>query len=454
MSEKAVSVSALVRYLKGKVDSDARLQGLFIEGEISNFKPCNSGHWYFSLKDAEAQIRCVMFSSYNRRVAFRPKDGDKVIVRANASVYTGRGELQLLVLSMTPSGIGDLYLQFENLKKKLNQEGLFAEEHKKPLPPYPFHIALVTGKNTAARADVLNTLGRRWPVAKIDEYPVLVQGTESAGQIIAALQLIDTKGYDVVLLVRGGGSIEDLWSFNDEKLARTIYEMKTPVVTGVGHETDFTIVDFVSDRRAPTPTGAAEICAPNISDVVQNLSMMRQRMAHAMRIRMELEEGRLKAASSSPALTDPSRLYAQQELHLQAVSEQFMRQLHGKTSELKARMMLLSARMDKAAASVSPQASLRLEQLEQRMDGAMILREQLEKQQLGKMASLLDAYSPLKVLERGYAIVQGSSGVVKNSEEVRPGQDLHIHLARGALDAKVSAVYKEEAGYGKKGTDI
>lgn len=443
MSEKAVSVSALVRYLKGKIDSDARLQGLLIEGEISNFKPYNSGHWYFSLKDSYAQIRCVMFASYNRRTAFRPKDGDKVIVRANATVYEGRGELQIMVVSMTPAGIGDLYLQFEQLKKKLAAEGLFDEAHKKPLVRYPFRIALVTGKNTAARADVLNTLGRRWPVARIDEYPVLVQGTESAGQIIAALQLIDTRGYDVILLVRGGGSIEDLWSFNDEQLARTIYALKTPIVTGVGHEVDFTIVDFVSDRRAPTPTGAAEVCAPNLADVLQDLEIKKQRMNQAVQVRMAKEEEHLRVLKSSAVFTDPTRLYAQQELQLQAVSEQFMRQLHGKTAGLKAEMQVLAARMETAVQASTADRKLEVEQIRQRMDSAVNLRDQMEQKNLAGAAKLLDAYSPLKVLDRGYAIVQNESGVMKTTKGIQPGDDVHIRLAEGGFQAKVSAVDKE-----------
>ncbi len=219
MSQRTVTVTALVRYLKSKLENDALIQGILVEGEISNFSAYRSGHWYFSIKDAGAQMRCVMFAGANRRMTWMPKDGDKVIVQADVSVYEGRGEMQLLVTGMKPAGIGDLFLQYEALKAKLAEEGLFDESHKKPIPPYPMRIALVTGKNTAARADVLNTLGRRWPIASIAEFPVLVQGTESAAQIIDALKKADTMGFDVILLVRGGGSIEDLWSFNDERLA-------------------------------------------------------------------------------------------------------------------------------------------------------------------------------------------------------------------------------------------
>ncbi|MBQ1468483.1 MAG: exodeoxyribonuclease VII large subunit, partial [Solobacterium sp.] len=278
MSKQVLTVSSLVRYLKNRLEGDSMTQHVLVEGELSNFSNYRSGHWYFTLKDSNAQLRCAMFASSNRKISYVPKDGDKVLVQGDISVFEGRGEMQLIVTNMKPSGIGDLFIQFEALKKKLSEEGLFAEEHKKEIPLYPEHIGLVTGKNTAARSDVLTTLQRRWPVAEVHEYPVLVQGTGSAEQITDALKYMDTLGYDVILLVRGGGSIEDLWSFNSEMLARTIYDLNTPIITGVGHEVDFTIADFVADLRAPTPTGAAERCSPDIREVKDFVQTMKDRL--------------------------------------------------------------------------------------------------------------------------------------------------------------------------------
>ena len=299
MSQNVVSVSTLVHYLKSKLESDNLIQKVLVEGEISNFSNYRSGHWYFSLKDENSLIRCVMFSSYNKKVQFAPKDGDKVIIQADVSVYEQRGDIQLLVYAMKSDKIGDLYLQFEKLKAKLYAEGVFDDKYKKPIPLYPMNIALVTGANTAARSDVLTTLNRRWPIAEIHEYSVLVQGNESAGQIINALKQADNNHHDVILLVRGGGSIEDLWSFNDETLARTIFNLKTPIITGIGHEINYTISDYVADLRAPTPTGAAERCAPDQKDVLNMLNVYQTRLNTAITTKKDHASRELNKYSSS-----------------------------------------------------------------------------------------------------------------------------------------------------------
>ncbi|MDD6367545.1 exodeoxyribonuclease VII large subunit [Anaerolactibacter massiliensis] len=454
MSQRTVTVTALVRYLKSKLENDALIQGILVEGEISNFSAYRSGHWYFSIKDAGAQMRCVMFAGANRRMTWMPKDGDKVIVQADVSVYEGRGEMQLLVTGMKPAGIGDLFLQYEALKAKLAEEGLFDESHKKPIPPYPMRIALVTGKNTAARADVLNTLGRRWPIASIAEFPVLVQGTESAAQIIDALKKADTMGFDVILLVRGGGSIEDLWSFNDERLARTIYQLNTPIITGVGHEVDFTIADFVSDLRAPTPTGAAERCSPDIREVEASLSSLRSRLIVDMNHRMNKEQKALDSLSESPVFRNPMRLYTEPQLRLNTLSLEFRRLLNTVSYRLNQSLEDSRHALVLAAGQRISDAQLKLQETSQNLNHAAKADAVVQRERLNRDASLLDAYSPLKVLSRGYSITMKDQKAVRSAEELAPGDEVSVLLGTGSFRGTVEAVSEKEIDHGKEGNDI
>lgn len=444
MSQNVVTVSALVRYLKSRLEHDAMIQGVLVEGEISNFSSYRSGHWYFSLKDSGAQIRCVMFASSNRTVSFSPKDGDKVTVRGDISVFESRGELQLLVTGMKPSGIGDLFLQFEQLKKKLAEEGLFDEAHKKPIPAYPFKICLITGKNTAARADVLNTVSRRWPPAQIYEFPVLVQGKESASQIIKALNDADGMGFDVILLVRGGGSIEDLWSFNDEQLARTIYALKTPIITGVGHEVDFTIVDFVSDLRAPTPTGAAERATPDIQEVQSRLINSRIRLNNAMKKIMTDAGHRLQTDADRAIFRNPEKLYSEQQLHLNALSIQLEHVLQTRTRQLHQKLDQTKNQLLNDAGVLTKTQQMRLSQNQLKLINETRNCLNASEAQLGKDAGMLDAYSPLKVLQRGYSVVMKNGRAVKSTEQLQEQDSVHVLLGNGSFEGSVTKVNQGE----------
>ena len=267
-----LTVSSLLRYLKTKIDNDDNLHGVYVVGEISNYTRQSSGHLYFTLKDEYAAIRCVMFRSAASSLNFEPKTGDKVIVYANTSIYETRGDLQLFVLKMNLDGSGDLYAKYEALKKKLSEEGKFSENHKKPLEKYYLdRVAVLVGDNSAAMSDIKICFKRRWPLCKADYYPVLVQGNDAPADIISRLKQVDNLGYDAIILARGGGSFEDLFCFNDENLVNCIYDLNTFIVTGVGHEQDFTLVDFVSDLRAATPTAAVELITPDINDVYEML---------------------------------------------------------------------------------------------------------------------------------------------------------------------------------------
>lgn len=453
MSEQIYSVASLVHYLKGRLENDAFLQNILVEGEISNFSSYRSGHWYFSVKDANAQMRCVMFSSANRLVKFSPKDGDQVLLRCHVAVYEGRGEMQLVVTGMKPIGQGELYVQFEALKKKLAAQGLFDVDHKKAIPAFPMRIALVTGKNTAARADVLNTLARRWPLAEIVEYPVLVQGNQSAEQMVNALQRADREGADVILLVRGGGSIEDLWSFNDETLARTIYALQTPIITGIGHQTDYTIADFVADLRAPTPTGAAERCAPDRLEVLHTLQQLKKRLENAVK------EQRLKKRAAfcmwreAVVFTQPYRLYSEREFHLRALKETFIRQMHRHMLAPKEKVRDTKQRLLIGVMRLLEQRRADTEQIKQNMQREIAQRDVHLQNRLAKAVALLDAYSPLKVLKRGYAIVFAKQGIMRSVDSVSVGEMLTVRLADGTLKVQVNEKKKENI-YGEERKDI
>ncbi len=277
------SVSQLTGYIKELIENDSYLQSVTVKGEISNFIAHRSGHWYFTLKDGDSQIKAVMFRSSNMRVDFKPEDGHKIVIHGRISVYEGRGEYQIYASSMKRDGLGDLYVAFEEMKRRLEEEGLFDRRFKKPLPPFPSKIGVITSANGAAVRDIKNIAARRCPSVQLVLYPALVQGAGTEMSLIKALDYFENNyKVDVIIIGRGGGSIEDLWGFNGEKLARKIFSMQTPVVSAVGHETDFTICDFVADLRAPTPSAAAELTVPDVNSLLQDLDMRYERITETM----------------------------------------------------------------------------------------------------------------------------------------------------------------------------
>jgi len=283
-------VSQITAYIKELFDSDYPLQDLWLEGEVSNYSQAASGHVYFTLKDEEAQIRCVMWRSQVERQAYLPQNGEAIIAHGRISVYEAGGRYQLYVDDIQPAGVGLLYLQFEALKERLAAEGLFDAERKRPLPPFPRRLGVVTSPTAAALKDIVNVLRRRYPVVEVVLSPTLVQGDEAPSQIVAAIEALNEHtDVDAIIVARGGGSLEELWAFNDERVARAIYASQVPVVTGVGHETDFTIADFVADVRAPTPSAAAEVAVPDRQELRGMVESWRGRLAHLMRGRIEEE---------------------------------------------------------------------------------------------------------------------------------------------------------------------
>ena len=444
MSQNVVSVSTLVHYLKSKLESDNLIQKVLVEGEISNFSNYRSGHWYFSLKDENSLIRCVMFSSYNKKVQFAPKDGDKVIIQADVSVYEQRGDIQLLVYAMKSDKIGDLNLQFEKLKAKLYAEGLFDDKYKKPIPLYPMNIALVTGANTAARSDVLTTLNRRWPIAEIHEYSVLVQGNESAGQIINALSRADNNHHDVILLVRGGGSIEDLWSFNDETLARTIFNLKTPIITGIGHEINFTISDYVADLRAPTPTGAAERCAPDQKDVLNMLNVYQTRLNTAITTKKDHASRELNKYSSSFVFSSPQRLYSEKEMQLENLNNALYHSVHTYEMNLEQSLSRYANLLTSTIKDNLSQLNLDINEYKNKLNNSVKFIKDKKENCLRQNAGLLDAYSPFKSLARGYAIVEKDGEAIKSTDNLHTDDTLSIRMYDGKIITKVAEIIKEK----------
>lgn len=278
-----ITVSTLVRYLKNKLDTDNNIQRVLVSGEISNYHRHYSGHLYFTLKDEKSAINCVMFKSYATSLNFEPKTGDKVIITANTSIFETTGQLQLYVLKLTLDGLGDLYAKYEALKNKLQENGIFDEAHKNNLKKiYLEKVAVLVGDKSAAMSDIKTSFARRWPLSKVDYYPVLVQGNDAPKQIISRLKEVDKLDYDAIILARGGGSFEDLFCFNDEELVMTIYKLKSFIVTGIGHEQDFTLADFVADLRAATPTAAVELITPNILDVIDDINNSEDKLFDAL----------------------------------------------------------------------------------------------------------------------------------------------------------------------------
>ncbi len=431
MSDRVISVSQLVRYVKSKLDNDVLIQKIQIEGEISNFTAHRSGHWYFSLKDAQSRINCVMFHSYVKTVKFVPKNGDKVIVGCSLSMFESTGQVQLYCTSMKPSGIGDLYVQFELLKEKLYREGLFDLEHKKQIPAYPMRIGVIVGAKTAAREDIMTTLKRRWPVAEVIEFYSLVQGETAHLELIRALNEADFSDCDVLILARGGGSIEDLWAFNNEFLARTIYHLNTPIVTGIGHEVDVTLADYVADVRAATPTAAAETVSPELSEVELHLTQNTQRLKLAVETNLSIAAQSLNSLRSRQVLSEPSFVDIQQMKVDSLVNQLQIKMTESLHKASKARYSIV--RCTQLMNEMLNDNKSQIERKTQQINSLVQMNMQKVSMSLKHQLQLLDGYSPLKILLRGYSIAEINGSAVHSICQVQIKDELQLRLSDGIL---------------------
>lgn len=415
---------------------------LWLEAEISNFARPSSGHWYFSLKDAGAQVRCAMFRQRNMLCKFTAKDGQKVLVRARIGLYEPRGEYQLLIDHMEDAGRGALQRQFEELRAKLHAEGLFAVERKRPLPGLPTRIGIITSPTGAAVRDILHVLARRFPAVGVLIYPVPVQGVSAASEIIAALKLAGQRAeVDVLILARGGGSLEDLWSFNDEGLARAIVASTIPVITGVGHEVDFTIADFAADVRAPTPSAAAELVVPHADEWLAACVSLEARLARCMRRKIEETRERLRWLSGRAAVVSPRAKLTQQAQRLDELEAALTRALRRQLRTSSERLRWLIGRSTQAspAARLTQQAA-RHASLFARLQAAGPRQVRRATDRLLPLVRTLNAVSPLATLDRGYAIVSVADGpIVRNAADAAPGTLIDVRLQSGRLRAKVES---------------
>jgi exodeoxyribonuclease VII large subunit len=418
----------------------AQFSNLWVEGEVSNYHAAQSGHLYFTLKDAKAQVKCVCFRNQAMRLKFRPEDGLKLIVRGSISVYEPRGEYQIYVEHIEPSGVGALQLAFEQLKKRLEAEGLFDEARKKPLPMLPRRIGVVTSPKGAAVRDIIRILRRRFPNLHLILYPVRVQGDGAVEDIVAALKYFNRKQLvDVILLARGGGSIEDLWAFNEEAVARAIAACTIPVVSGVGHETDFTIADFVADVRASTPSAAAEVVVQSRQEFQRHLNELEHKISQQMRYLLLESRHRLKELATHMGFRRLEELLRRHRQQTDELTSRLAIALQGRIDRLWDRYTIAGTRMASFDLRARIQTlGLRLVQrsaeLGVRMERLLVGKVQ----QLERLRLQLEERSPLRVLERGYAICTDAEGnVVRAADQVAIGAEIKLQLARGRLGAEV-----------------
>jgi exodeoxyribonuclease VII large subunit len=432
------SVSRLNREVRMLLDRG--FPSIWLEAEISNFARPSSGHWYFSLKDSGAQLRCAMFRQRNMLSNISPRDGQKVLVRGRVSLYEPRGDYQLIVDHIEDAGQGALKREFDRLKAKLAAEGLFGEARKRVLPALPKRIGVVTSPTGAAIRDILHVLKRRFPAIPVLIYPVPVQGAQAAPEIIAALQTAAQRAEcDVLILARGGGSLEDLWAFNDEALARQIVSSPIPIVSAIGHEVDFTIADFVADVRAPTPSAAAEIVVPDAEEYVKSIQASAQRLRQLIGRRLAEFARALEYLRRRAGLVSPVARLAQQSQRLDDLEQRLLRALRQSLTLSKSLLLEHQGRLWR----VSPAARLREDQakyaaLLARLQAAGIAKLQRAKSQFAPLLRTLHAVSPLATLERGYAIVNlDGGGIVRSAAQVKAGDVILARVARGEIRAKV-----------------
>lgn len=399
--QQVLSITQINEYIRSQMDEDRLLNQVAVRGEISNYKLYPSGHHYFTLKDENAALKCVMFKSNATRLRFRPENGMKVIAMGRITVYPRDGAFQLYCSAMTVDGVGDLYAAFEQLKKKLAAQGLFAPEHKKPLPPFPGTIGIITSSAGAAIHDMLRILNKRYPLTQVRLLPVRVQGAEAPGEIAAAIRYANHyKLADLLIVGRGGGSIEDLWAFNDEGVAYAIYESQIPIISAVGHEPDVTIADYVADLRASTPSNAAELAVPDQAALLQSMDSAASAMASYLTRQLRSSRQRLNTISRSPALASPTGYLRQREANL--------------------------------------------EHLKTRLIAAQSQQLQRRRQRFVGCTAKLDAMSPLKVLTRGYSIVHNDDGsILRSVSQTEPGREVRVTLTDGSIHAVVSSIKED-----------
>ena len=419
MNNKYLSISAINRYLKAKFDSDENLRVVCLKGEISNIKFHSTGHIYFSLKDETSKINAIMFSSSAKKLLFKPTDGAKVLVTGRISVYEASGGYQIYVDEMLEDGIGNLYIAFEKLKQDLAKEGLFDAAHKKPIPKIPSRIGVVTAPTGAAIKDILSTIKRRFPITEVILFPSLVQGEAAAPDIVKNIKLAQNYDLDVLIVGRGGGSIEDLWPFNEEIVARAIYECKIPVISAVGHEIDFTIADYVADMRAPTPTGAAEMAVPNMSDIIKDINNLQIRLNEAINKKINY-----------------------QKLYLDSIKNSLIMYENKKQA-----LDILIDKLNKVLVKNYESAKHKFELLKNNYilnNPNILYKEKIVK--LNNLIEKLELVNPLGILKRGYSLTYKDDKIISNIKDIKVNSKLTVKLYNGDIFVTVNEVKENSNG--------
>ena len=419
MNDKYLTVTAVTKYIKYKIDTDDNLKCIFIKGEISNCKYHSTGHIYFSIKDENSILNAIMFSTNAKKLTFTPNDGMKVLITGRISVYEAAGRYQIYVEEMIEDGVGNLYAEFEKLKKKLETKGLFDSNHKKDIPKMPSKVGVITASTGAAIRDIVSTIKRRFPICEIYLFPSLVQGENASKDLVNKLLQADNYGVDVIIIGRGGGSIEDLWAFNDEELANTIYNAKTPIISAVGHEVDFTICDFVSDLRAPTPTAAGELAVPDINTIITYLDTAVNRSYNALNNIISINYKRLDNIKNSYILTKPLSMYEIKEQKLDNLMDNLDKVINKILDNTKVRLYTVKN------SYVLNNPSMLYKYSSQRLD---------------HIISKLEVLNPLNTLNRGYAIVKKEDKVLSSIKDVKEDEVITIAFKDGNIESKIIKV--------------
>ena len=441
MNEEYVTVSALTKYIKYKFDKDPHLGRVYLTGEISNFR-LRPTHQYFSLKDENAIISATMFQSAFKKIQFRPEEGMKVLVIGKVSVFEKSGQYQINIEHMEPDGVGALYLAYEQLKKKLEAEGLFSLP-KKPIPQFPKKIAILTSESGAVIQDIQTTVARRFPIVQLVLYPTVVQGVHAVNSILKNLDLVEQEDYDVVIIGRGGGSIEDLWAFNEEPVVRRVAELSTPVISSVGHETDTTLIDFVSDMRAATPTAAAEIATPVLMEIHQQLRNLQTRLEQALTRQLQIKRERMQALANASIFQNPERIYQVYQQRVDQLEMRLQQMMQQSVQQKRQQLLKNQHRLELGSPSRRVQTEKQaLQYLAKRLEQAQIQLMKDKKQQFQRAIQQLDLLSPLKIMNRGYGILQQEETIIKSVDQLEVEQELTIQLVDGTVRSKVTSVEK------------
>ena len=441
MSEEYVTVSALTKYIKYKFDKDPHLGRVYLTGEISNFR-LRPTHQYFSLKDENAIISATMFQSAFKKIQFRPEEGMKVLVIGKVSVFEKSGQYQINIEHMEPDGVGALYLAYEQLKKKLEAEGLFSLP-KKPIPKFPKKIAILTSESGAVIQDIQTTVARRFPIVQLVLYPTVVQGVHAVNSILKNLDLVEQEDYDVVIIGRGGGSIEDLWAFNEEPVVRRVAELSIPVISSVGHETDTTLIDFVSDMRAATPTAAAEIATPVLMEIHQQLRNLQTRLEQALSRQLQIKRERMQALANASIFQNPERIYQVYQQRVDQLEMRLQQMMQQSVQHKRQQLLKNQHRLELGSPSRRVQTEKQaLQYLAKRLEQAQGQLMKDKKQQFQRAIQQLDLLSPLKIMNRGYGILQQEESIIKSVDQLEVNQELTIQLVDGTVRSKVTSVEK------------